>query len=122
MLFFLLIGTQYWVSAQDDGRAIIVQNHYYPKTDNYEAVLQLRLRASEVRKKLGLNVGIVLENTDSKTGEPFVIWQAEYPSLQARDEDVAQLSTSEEFSEIQQKMGTLLARFERSVWYVHTSD
>jgi len=47
-----------------------------------------------------------------------VIWEAEYPDAAAREEDVARLSTNAEFGEIQRQMGTLIVRFERSIWQV----
>lgn len=108
--------------AQENNRAVVVQNFYYPKPDQYQTALELRKEASAVRKKLGLVVGVILENTAPETGKPYLIWQAEYPSLQAREADTAKLSESEEFSTIQKKMSTLLDKFERMVWWKHTIE
>lgn len=97
---------------------IVVQNSYYPKPGLEEQVYELRLRASAVRAALGLVEGRVLRRIEGPEGQAAVIWEAEYPDAAARAEDVDRLSTSTEFAEIQQQMGTLIVRFERSVWQV----
>jgi len=97
---------------------IVVQNAYYPKPGLEEQVYQLRLRASAVRASLGLVEGRVLRRIEGPEGQATVIWEAEYPDAAAREEDVARLSTNAEFGEIQKQMGTLIVRFERSVWQV----
>jgi hypothetical protein len=109
------------ISAQDlvVESPILVQNHYYPKPGLQAEVLALRLRASEVRKNLHLVVGRVLESINPEDGKPYVIWEAEYPSQEAREEDTSALDNSEEFKTIQQEMGKLIAKFERSVWKIH---
>lgn len=118
-LFVVIVFVTCNVCAQDQGLTVVVQNFYYPKPDQYQAALELRMEASAVRKKLGLVVGVILENTAPETGKPYLIWQAEYPTLQAREADTAKLAESEEFSKIQNKMGTLLDKFERMVWWKH---
>lgn len=97
---------------------IVVHNAYYPKPGLEEQVFQLRLRASAVRAALGLVEGRVLRRIEGPEGQAAVIWEAEYPDAAAREEDVARLSTNAEFGEIQRQMGTLIVRFERSVWQV----
>ncbi len=97
----------------------LVQNHYYPKPGMQAEVLALRLQASELRKKLNLVVGRVLERTNPEDGKPFVMWEAEYASEQARETDASALEKSEEFKKIQQAMGKLLDKFERSTWKIH---
>ncbi|MEA1787430.1 hypothetical protein U1E44_15115 [Arenibacter sp. GZD96] len=98
---------------------IVVQNLYYPKPGLETEVFQWRLHASAVRAKLQLPVGRVLQRIDTVDGQPYVIWECEYPNLDARAADVEKIGESKEFEEVQQHMGTLLAKFERSVWYVH---
>jgi hypothetical protein len=117
MLFLVLQN----VSAQNIvvESPILVQNHYYPKPGMQAEVLALRLHASEVRKNLNLVVGRVLERINPEDGKPYVIWEAEYPSLEAREADTSALDKSEEFKEIQQAMGKLIDKFERSVWKIH---
>jgi len=97
---------------------IVVQNAYYPKPGLEEDVYQLRLRASAVRAQLGLPEGRVLRRLDGPDGAAYVIWEAEYADSAVRERDVARLSTNAEFDGIQKQMGTLLLRFERSVWQV----
>jgi hypothetical protein len=97
---------------------IVVQNAYYPKPGLEGEVYRLRLRASAVRAELGLLEGRVLHRIEGPEGAAYVIWEAEYADSAAREQDVARLSTSAEFDSIQKHMGTLLLRFERSVWQV----
>lgn len=100
---------------------IVVHNAYYPKPGLEEEVYQLRLRASEVRAQLGLVEGRVLRRRQGPEGGAEVIWEAEYPDSAARALDLERLATSLAFDSIQTRMGTLLARFERSTWGVAPS-
>lgn len=95
--------------------AIVVQNLYFPKPGKELEVLAWRLKASSVRAKLGLREGRVLKNSAAGTGHPFVVWECEYPSLQAREEEVAALDRSSEFKQVQDHMSTLLDKFDRIV-------
>jgi hypothetical protein len=81
-------------------------------------VYRLRLRASAVRAQLGLPEGRVLRRIEGPEAAAYVIWEAEYADSAAREQDVARLSTNAEFDGIQKQMGTLLLRFERTVWQV----
>lgn len=100
---------------------IVVQNAYFAKPGLEEEVYRTRLRASGVRARLGLVVGRVLRRADGPEGGPYVVWEAEYPSLEARERDVEAVSGSAEFDAVAEHMGTLLARFERSVWTVEVT-
>ncbi len=97
---------------------IVVQNLYFPKVGKEQEVLETRQRASQVRAKLGLPVGRILLRTSESTSQPYIIWECEYLSLQSREDDVSKLDGSEEFTKVQQHMGTLLDRFDRSVWMI----
>ncbi|MVM29314.1 hypothetical protein GO755_04660 [Spirosoma sp. HMF4905] len=97
---------------------ILVQNLYFPKPGKEEEVFKWRLHASEVRAKLGLPKGRVLKKL-SGSGGPFVIWECQYPSLEAREKDVTILDKSDEFKEVQAHMSTLLDKFERYVFAIH---
>src|SRR5690242_18517652 len=76
-----------------------------------------RLHASDVRAKLGLPKGRVLRKING-TGGPYVIWECEYASVYAREKDIALIDQSEEFKKVQEHMGTLIDKFERSIWEV----
>jgi len=106
-------------TVADAAEPIVVQNLYYPKPGLEADVLRTRLEASAVRRKLGLQVGRVLSRTNPTTGEPYVIWECDYPSLEAREKDAAAAENAPEFKAVQARMSPLLARFERSVWLVH---
>lgn len=97
---------------------IVVQNHYYPKPGLEQQVLETRLRASAVRRDLGLEVGRVLVRTNPVDGQSYVIWECDYPSLEAREKDAAAAEGAAAFKAVQDKMGGLIARFERIVWKV----
>ena len=111
LLLFSLVFT--WGYSQTS-KPIVVQNYYYPKPGNEEAVYQWRLHASDVRAKLGLPVGRVLKKN---SGDALyqVVWECEYPSLEAREADVKKLDESVEFKKVQEHMTTLIQKFERAV-------
>lgn len=103
---------------RNSGEAIIVQNLYFPKAGKEDEVLKTRQQASQVRAQLGLPVGRILLRTSESGSQPHIIWECEYPSLQAREDDVAKLDHSEEFTKVQQHMSELLEKFDRSVWRI----
>jgi hypothetical protein len=115
-LLFFWIGFQNNQLVQE--KPILVQNHYYPKEGKEKEVYEWRLHASDVRENLGLPKGRVLKRISGEN-KPYVIWQCEYPSLEAREIDVKELDKSEEFKKVQHHMGTLLEKFERSVWEIN---
>ena len=117
LLLVQLSGVSVDASAQVTG-TILVQNLYFPKPGKEEEVYQWRLHASDVRAKLGLPKGRVLKKL-SGTGGPYVIWECEYSSLEAREKDVTILDKSDEFKQVQAHMSTLLDKFERSVFTIH---
>ncbi|MTI40236.1 hypothetical protein [Fulvivirga lutimaris] len=121
--FLLLLLTVFLVSnslAQDS--KIIVMNQYWAKEGKIQEVYQHRLYASEVRKKLGLAVGRVLLNTEAEAGSPHVIWECEYPSNEAREKDIQLLTESGQFEDVMEKMGTLIDKFDRSIYKTLSSE
>ncbi|MEJ0103720.1 MAG: hypothetical protein WDO19_14710 [Bacteroidota bacterium] len=114
LLSFVLCTTG---SHAQQTKAILVQNHYYPKPGKEEEVYKWRLHASAVRAGLGLPKGRVLKKLTGNGG-PYVVWECEYPSLNAREKDVASIDQSDEFKKVQEHMGTLIERFERYVWEI----
>ncbi|WP_369060148.1 hypothetical protein ABOZ73_01525 [Caulobacter sp. 73W] len=97
---------------------VLVQNKYYPKPGQEAAVLATRLEASAVRQKLGLQTGLVLVRKGEAGGAPYVIWECEYPSIEARRADAAAAEGTAEFAAVQRKMRGLIDRFERVAWTV----
>jgi hypothetical protein len=104
--------------AQTHSQRLVVQNFYYALPGKVQEVYELRLRASEVRAALGLPRGRVLRRTSDQTEKslPDVEWECEYPSVAAREKDVAALEHSEEFARIEKKMDTLLREFHRATF------
>ena len=98
----------------------MVQNHYYPKPGLEQEVLRTRLEASAVRRKLGLETGRVLLRTNETDGQPYVVWECDYASVQAREKDAAAAEGAAAFNAVQERMGKLVARFERTVWSVQS--
>jgi hypothetical protein len=101
--------------ARADER-VVVHNLYFPKPGLERQVLDTRLEASRVRRDLGLSVGRVLLRTSEANGQPYVIWECDYPSLAAREKDAAAAEGAAAFKKVQQKMSGLIQRFERLVW------
>ena len=112
--FFIVVA---YVGHAQSAKSIVVQNHYYPKPGRESEVYEWRLHASDVRAKLGLPKGRVLRKING-TGGPYVIWECEYVSVDAREKDIALIDQSEEFKKVQEHMGTLIDKFERSIWEV----
>lgn len=96
---------------------ILVQNQYVPKPGKENEVYILRLHASDVLAKLGLQKGRVLKRPQL-SDRPYVMWECEYSSMNEREMDVAKVSKSEEFKKIEDHMGTLVDSFERVTWEV----
>ena len=115
-LTFVLFVTALISYAQNQ-KPIVIQNHYYPKPGKEKEVYEWRLHASDVRSTLGLPKGRVLRKITA-TGGPYVIWECEYASIQEREKDVALIDKSEEFKKVQEHMGTLIDKFERSIWEI----
>jgi hypothetical protein len=118
MALVAIVAASSGISAARADGAIVVQNHYYPKPGLAQEVLRTRLEASAVRKQLGLEVGRVLLRTSDSDAQPYVIWECDYPSLEARQKDAALAESAPAFKAVQKKMGELIARFDRSVWSV----
>jgi len=118
-LFALIFVSSAAIKEHLKKEAIVIQNYYWAKEGNIEEVYQHRLYASEVRKKLGLAVGRVLKRVDSKGNLSHVIWECEYESEEAREEDIRKLTESGAFNEVTQKMETLIDKFDRGMYYIN---
>ncbi|MBI4639450.1 MAG: hypothetical protein HY731_02080 [Candidatus Tectomicrobia bacterium] len=95
---------------------IITRNLYFALPGKEDDVLAVRKEASQIRLKLGLPQGRILRRLSEKSpGKPDVVWECEFKSMEDREKDMAALDASPEFTAVRQKMGALLAKFEREV-------
>lgn len=97
-------------------RPIVVRNAYWAKPGLEEEVYRHRLHASAVRASVGLPAGRVLQRLGGPDSAPDVVWECQYPSEAARAADVEALTASGVFEPVMERMGTLIERFERTVW------
>jgi hypothetical protein len=107
---------------------IIVQNHYYPKPEKFDEVLELRIEASKLLKKFGFKAGQILvtrqtmDRASGKQGEvAAIVWQAEYKNLSALKTEINSFSAEQnkQFQkEVLSKMKLLINRFKRTSSYV----
>ena len=96
--------------------SVIEQTAYFAKPGLAEKVYEHRLRASEVRQKIGLPAGRVFRRVGG-TGElADVVWQLEYADQQALDRDLEVRAQSREFEEVRATMGTLIDTFSRGFY------
>ena len=104
----------------DQHRRILAQNRYHAKRGQEAAVLAVRLEGSSIRKKLGLPAGAIFVRQGEAGDGATVIWECEYPTIEARRDDVAQTKASPEFAAVQRKMQALTEKVERLNWEEHT--
>jgi hypothetical protein len=127
-----ILGNDHKISIEQTGKPqasdrrgrIVVQNYYYAQPGRADEVFHWRLHASDVREQLGFPRGRVLRRRGG-TAEmnashelPDVIWECEYPSLDARERDTQAVTATAEFQAVQQYMRTLIRRFERGTYEV----
>lgn len=106
------------IAAPEAPGRILVQNKYHPKPGLEAEVLATRLEASAVRKQLGLVTGVVLFRKSEDDGSALIIWESEYPSLEARQADQRGAEGAPEFQAVQRKMRDLIEKFERDTWQI----
>jgi hypothetical protein len=109
------------------GPHLVVQNFYYALPGKAREVYEWRLHASEVRAKLGLRRGRVLRRSPDPAGAPAadspdVIWECEYPNAETRAREIARLSDSTEFKEVEDHMDTLIRDFRSTQFVVDGPD
>lgn len=97
---------------------VVVQNRYFIRAGQEDEGLRTRRAASKVRADAGRPSGRILVPVNPADGAPTFVWECEYPSLEAREEDAAWADGSPEFRAVREHMGTLLERFERVVFEV----
>jgi hypothetical protein len=117
LVLILIFSTSF--NSDHDERPIVVQNYYWAKPGNIEAVYVHRLHASAVRDSLGLADGRVLKRIGTRGELSHVIWECEYPSMAAREADLERLEASGAFEPVTIKMGTLIEKFSRGVYHIN---
>lgn len=95
---------------------IISYNFYYARPGSAAAVLQQRIRASDVRAQLGLPRGRIISKIDGDGDWPDVIWRLEFTDMAAQDADMQARAASAEFEAIRHGMRQLYRRFERPLY------
>ena len=95
---------------------IVSFNFYYARPGLAGAVLEQRLRASEVRRRLGLRAGRVLARTEGSDELPDVIWELEFEAVAGHHADMAARAASPEFEAVRAGMRELYRRFERPLF------
>ncbi len=99
------------------GQCLIQQNFYYPRAGNEEEALATRLKANEIRVRLGVPTGRVLRVAQPGTGIAFYLTsQVEYENQAAADKYNAILEGSAEFVAVRAHMRPLLEKFETVIW------
>lgn len=119
LLFVLGILCSCTHTESKNENTILVQNYYWAKDGNIDAVYKHRLYASHVRDSLGLAVGRVLKRIGTEGELSHVIWECEYANEAARVEDVRKLTETGAFDPVTEKMGTLIAKFARGVYKIN---
>lgn len=95
---------------------IISYNFYYARSGNSAAVLQQRIRASDVRAQLGLPRGRTISKVEGGDNWPDVIWRLGFTDMAAQHADMQARAASTEFEAIRQGMRQLYRRFERPLY------
>jgi hypothetical protein len=95
---------------------IVSYNFYYARPGNAAAVLQQRIRASDVRAQLGLPRGRATSKIEGDGDWPDVIWRLDFADMAAQDTDMRARAASAEFETIRHSMRQLYRRFERPLY------
>lgn len=95
---------------------IVSYNFYYARSGNAGAVLEQRLKASDVRATLGLPRGRTLSRVAGADDLPDVIWRLDFADRGLQDDDMDIRAASPEFEAIRLGMRQLYRRFERPLY------
>jgi hypothetical protein len=95
---------------------IVSYNFYYAKPGNAAAVLQQRIKASDVRAQLGLPRGRIISKVKGEGDWPDVIWRLDFADMATQNADMKARADSPEFEAIRQGMRQLYRRFERPLY------
>lgn len=92
---------------------IVEATNYFAKEGQVEAALAQRRKATEIRRALGLEPGVILLKMEG--AGPDIRWECRFASRQAYEEDRAKRAASPEFEAARKQMHSLLEKFERHV-------
>lgn len=88
---------------------------YLPKAGSFQAVLETRQMACDVRRRLGLPPGEIFVE-DTGTGNDLVHWECRFLSKDCYMRDRTVRDESPEFSQVRKQMGTRIDDFQRRVF------
>lgn len=114
-------------AAGEPGTCLVEQNFYYPADGMAERALAVRVRAEEVRARLGLPTGRVMIVEKASSGHPsngkvepldmsYITSLTEFASENEAASVKQALAASEEYRAILSEMGGLLRHFETAIW------
>lgn len=95
---------------------IVSYNFYYARPGNAAAVLQQRIKASDIRAQIGLPRGRIISKVVGDGDWPDVIWRLDFPDMTAQNADMKARADSPAFEAIRQGMRQLYSRFERPLY------
>jgi hypothetical protein len=101
---------------------IVSYNFYYARPGDAAAVLQQRIRASDVRAQLGLPRGRIISKVEGEGDWPDVIWRLDFADMAAQYADMKARAESPEFETIRHGMRQLYRRFERPLYAPFNKD
>lgn len=122
MHFVRLVATDQSGNTRVPHRMIVSYNFYYARPGNAAAVLQQRIRASDVRTQLGLPRGRIISKIKGDDDWPDVIWRLDFADMAAQDADMKARAASAEFEAIRHGMRQLYRRFERPLYAPFNKD
>lgn len=93
---------------------IVETTNYFARDGQAAQVLAQRRKATEIRKRLGLDPGRILVRIEG--GGPDVCWQCSFASRQDYEADMSARGGSQAFADARKAMHLLLERFERHVY------
>lgn len=103
---------------------LLERTSYRPRPGKFDAVLELRQKACELRAELGLRKGdIYVELPDEdyrQHGDSRIVhWECRFGDEAEQTADLARRGSSDRFREIRQEMHTLIDDFRRSIVRQH---
>lgn len=102
---------------------ILALNWYFARSADLVAeVLATRLRACDVRERLGIPTGRVLRRISGNDELPDVVWDCPFESPEDHDADMAVRAASAEFEAVRARMRALTRRFERVLYALGPRD
>jgi|SRR5947209_17710267 len=90
------------------------QDRYFARPGKAEEVYQWRLHACDVLEKIGVPRGFVFRGPGGSA--PDVIWQYEFPDRETARQLHKKVMAAPEFKPVMEHMGTLIRRFEGSLY------